>query len=93
METISINEIKKYIPKWFSVNNIRFFKSRYPEYAYKKDNKAYFVSSEKYLDEPRKYTTRVFDFQTLILNNIGEFQEFNNNNEATRTLMKHLKGE
>lgn len=46
---------------WFSEGSMKYFKSRMPQYCYKKDEDYFFITSEKLQDNDRKYTVRKFD--------------------------------
>ena len=45
---------------WFSPDALRFFNSRISNKVYNGSNGVFFVSSEKYAGEPRRYTVREF---------------------------------
>ena len=71
---------------WFSPDTKRFFKSKIDNVAYKKGNKAYFISSEKGPDEIRKFSVREADLDTGEVNTVGEFQAFTNRKDAMKRL-------
>lgn len=93
-KTIPIYDVERKNVKagnyWFSPDSMRFFKSRTGDTAYVKGNKAYFVSSEKYEREPRKYSVRVSDLKTGSVNTVGEFQQFSSSSGAKNKILKIL---
>ncbi len=71
---------------WFDAGTMRFFNSAIEPVAYRTDDgtKAYFVSSEQYdFESPRRYSVRVYDFETHDIDTVGEFQQFATKDEAT----------
>jgi len=89
-EIYPIDEIERLYPHWFSKGAQRFFNSRWSLTYYRKGNKGYFISSEKYECEARLYTIREFDFDTKSMNTIGKFQEFTTKREALKCLKEKL---
>lgn len=75
---------------FFSEGAMRFLKSRISAIAYKTQDgtKAFFVTSEKCCTEPRLYSVRVFDFATLGVNTVGEFQEYKSRSAAVARAKK-----
>jgi len=77
---------------WFEPAATRFFNSRYPEIAYKKDNLAYFITSEQFdRDHPRLYTIRVMDWSTGKVDTVGDFQRYDTRAQAWTALKKILE--
>ena len=64
---------------WFDRSTMQFFKCRLPDYAYLKNDDAYFISSEKGPSDIRAYTIRKFDRNTGDIETVDEF------NKLTRT--------
>lgn len=80
---------------FFSLDTMRFFKSRTPQIAiYDTDhnpNKAYFVTSEQFdYNSPRLYTIRVCDMTTGEIDTVGEFQQYSTASKAYQTINKIL---
>ena len=94
LEVISTERIKELNREkglyFFSLNTMRFFKSRVGRNAYKVGDKAYFITSEQYESNPRKWTIRVADLTTGSIDTVGEFQEFNSHSEALNHLKRHF---
>ena len=61
---------------WFSPESMRFFNCSLPHSAKLHNGKAYFVSGEKYNDEPRLYTIRAVNMANGDVDTVGEFQEY-----------------
>ena len=63
-EYISINEIEKENPNFFSNGAKQFFKSRWTDWAIKQGRYAYFLTSEKFdHNTPREHTIRIFNIE------------------------------
>lgn len=61
---------------WFDKDTMRFFNTRVQHSLIKTVNKVvYFVTSEKYLDDPRRYSLRSMSLVTGNMDTIGEFNE------------------
>ena len=78
---------------FFSPDAIKFFNSKVGGTAYLKkgsETEGYFVTSEKYKDEPRKYTIRNFDLKTGYVGTEGEFQAYATEAGAKSALQKLL---
>ena len=77
LEIVDIAELKRLNKEaglyWFSPDTTRIFKSRYPLYAYKVGDVAYFVTSEQNEQEPRRYTIRVFHYGDNSVDTVGHF--------------------
>lgn len=58
---------------WFDPGTMRFFNGRVLSEVYQGDGGIFFVSSERYRDEPRKYTVRQFKPETADIDTIGDF--------------------
>lgn len=94
VDYLPIEDIINLCPKWFGKNATRFFKSKWDEVVYKLGDIGYFISSEKFESEARKYTIRRFSFaerRFLIGEDIFEFQRFNTKIEAKNALLYFLK--
>jgi len=71
---------------WFAKDTLRFFSSRvssrlhynWPAFP----RLVWFVSSEAYRNEPRRYTVRVHDVTTGGVDTVGQFQEFDTDKAA-----------
>ena len=92
MKIIPISEIKELNQKagnyWFEPDTLRFFKSRLDKYAYKKGNKAYFVSSEQSPYGSRMYSVRVADLKTGNINTVGDFMKYGSRESALKEIKK-----
>lgn len=86
---------------WFDKDTLRFFSSRFGATIY---GKRYFVSSERYQDDPRVYSIREFSFYTatredgreivyLDISTVGEMGEYGNSTSAVVVIRKLLSGE
>lgn len=94
VDYLPIEDIINLCPKWFGKNETRFFKSKWDKVVYKLGDIGYFISSEKFGNEARKYTIRRFSFtekRFLIGEDIFEFQRFNTKIEAKNALLYFLK--
>lgn len=58
---------------WWDRSSMRFFRCRVNDQVYQGTGGVYFVTSEKYSDEPRKYTVRQYNPATKEINTVGEF--------------------
>jgi hypothetical protein len=67
---------------WFDANTMRFFSSRVYEDAYRTEDGRYsfFVTSEqnKWVDGPRLYSVRIYDWNQDNIGTVGEFQGYDN---------------
>lgn len=94
VDYLPIEDIINLYPKWFGKNETRFFKSKWDNVVYKLGDIGYFISSEKFESEARKYTIRRFNFTDkymVIGKGIFEFQRFNTKIEAKNALLYFLK--
>jgi hypothetical protein len=106
--TVSINELVRKAPHWFSEDNKRFFKSMWDSYALQNEGSihAYFVSSEKHessfanIHEPRKYTIRKFNMRTgdMVVTDdkkepLFEFQHFTTKKQAEKAMREYMQVE
>lgn len=97
METIYLKALQRRHEEltkgyWFSPDTSRFFNSRYPHFAYRVDNKAFFITSEQFDDKhPRLYTLRVMDWHTGQIATEGEFQQYQTRRQAERAMMKLIQ--
>lgn len=90
---ISISEIKHLTRgRFFDQGNMRFFKSRLPQdgYTTKDCNYIYFITSEKFEDNPRKYTIRALDKKTGMINTVANFQSYMHRAPAKYAVMNLL---
>jgi hypothetical protein len=77
---------------FFSPDTMKFFDSRVGGEAFVKDDKAFFITSEKFSDrlehisEPRKFTIRSMDMRTGSVSTVGEFQGFSTESQAKKKL-------
>ncbi len=77
---------------FFTQDTTRFFRSRYPESAYKAGDRAYFITSEQFDDHaPRLFTLRVCDLTTGAVDTVGEFQEYRSRHRAEKVLRELAK--
>lgn len=89
---VDIKEIQgKAKDSWFSLANMKFFKSRLPQVGYKVgDTLYYFISSERPGNQgPKRYTIREMDHG--MVNNIEGFMEYETKARAKARLMYMLK--
>ena len=98
MQEISIDLVKQTNRRagryFFSPGATRFFRSRYPNYAYRVGNRAYFVTSEQFDDHsPRLFTVRVCDMTTGEVDTVGEFQEYRTRYLAGKAVKELAKTE
>ena len=78
---------------FFSQDNTRYFKSRYPSAAYQVGNKAFFITSERSsLSTKRCYTVRVCDMTTGRINDVGKFCQ-NSEVQARKLLIDTIRQE
>lgn len=94
VDYLPIEAIINIYPKWFDKNNTKFFKSKWDEIVYKVGDIGYFISSENFGNEARKYTIRQFDFTEkymVIGKGIFEFQRYDTKIEAKNALLYFLK--
>lgn len=94
VDYLPIEDIINLCPKWFREDETRFFKSRWDKIVYKLGDIGYFISSEKFEGEARKYTIRRFSFtekRFLIGDGIFGFQRFKSKTEAKNALLDFLK--
>ena len=95
VERVDIYDIKRLNEEkgfyFFSPDTTRFFRSRYPQCAFKVGDKAYFITSERFDHEPRGYTIRVCDLITgdITEHNPGEFNKLTYS-QATYKLQRLL---
>lgn len=62
-------------PRFFSKGTRRFWQSRVSTVIHPYPGGAFFVTSEKNIDSPRRYTVRHMDLEGII-SNFGDFQEY-----------------
>ncbi len=93
---VTIQEIKSQAKgHFFDADSTRFFATRYPQTGIRKDDKAYFITSEQFkgLYEPdgkRLYTIRVLDYKTGMVDTVGEFNKMTRS-QAQTELQKLVK--
>lgn len=93
VEYLPIADIINIYPKWFE-DGTRAFKSKWEKVVYKLGDIGYFISSEKFGSEARKYTIRRFNFtqkRFIFGEGIFEFQRFTSRTEAKNALLNFLK--
>lgn len=87
--------------KWFSQENMQFFRTRLPTTAIQVKTRlgyfGYFITSEKFVgsrgrSNPRKYTVRKFNYQTKDINTVGEFNEIPTKHQAEKFLETIIEG-
>lgn len=77
-DVYSIEVIKsKAVGYFFSAGAMKGFKSRVSELIYQGVESVYFVTSERYGENPRRYTVRRFDLNTLGIETVSEFYQLN----------------
>ena len=59
--------------KFFDAPTIKFFRSRPSKYSYVGPGGVYFVTSERFVSEPRRYTVRRFIESTGAIDIMGVF--------------------
>lgn len=95
VDYLPIEEIIKIYPTWFSKSNRKLFKSKWDEIVYKLGDIAYFISSEKFGNEARKYTIRQFSLSEKRFlythEGIFRFQRYQTKIEAKNALLYFLK--
>lgn len=95
VDYLPIEEIINVYPKWFNKNNTKLFKSKWDEIVYKLGDIGYFISSEKFGNEARKYTIRQFSLGEkrflYSYEGIFRFQCFQTKIEAKNALLNFLK--
>lgn len=95
IEYLPIEDIINLYPKWFGKNERRLFKSKWDNVVYKLGDIAYFISSEKFESEARKYTIRQFSLTDkrfiYVSDGIFSFQYFKSKIEAKNALLNFLK--
>lgn len=86
-----VKEYHKLNPQghWFDDSTMRFFQCRLPERGYVKGDDYYFISSERYGYDPRRYTVRKLDRNNGNIETIGPFNELTKT-EARRLLAQTL---
>jgi hypothetical protein len=95
--SISIEQIKEASQKgskhYFDKSTMQFFKSRVSKTAlYNRDSGiAYFITSEQFEKQSRKYSIRKINMHTGNIETVGEFGEFNTRLEAWQNIIKILK--
>ena len=71
----NMSDIESRVSQWFSKDTLRFFQSRilHSSFTYVSDTEVYFISSERFDTQPRYYTVRRFDGDSI--NTVGEFNK------------------
>lgn len=64
---------------WFDKDTLSFFNSKMPQRGFKHKDSYYFITSEKFGDNERKYTPRRLDLNTGEIETIGEFNTLDRN--------------
>jgi hypothetical protein len=85
MDIVSIQAIEhRHTGHFFSTGSMRFFNSRRPQQGYKVGNKAYFITSEQFdYKSPRLYTLRVINWDTGVIDTVGEFNQMTKSQAQT----------
>lgn len=76
---------------WWDRSSMRFFRCRVNDQVYQGTGGVYFVTSEKYSDEPRKYTVRQYNPATKEVNTVGDFNSMTRS--AAHGLAKKMAGD
>jgi hypothetical protein len=63
-------------PYWFTSGATGFFKSKYPDYAYRKGNKAYFITKETNPSGDTASSIREIDLKTGNIGTVGDFHSY-----------------
>jgi hypothetical protein len=76
---------------FFTPGAMRFFNSRVSNNVW---GGRYFITSERYSDEPRRYTVREFVYSEgrLTIDTVGEFQEFGKMSQAIKRVRELVGG-
>lgn len=76
---------------FFSPGAMRFFNSRVSNNVW---GNRYFITSERYAEEPRRYTVREFAYNggVLTVDTVGGFQEFATMSEAIKRVRNLVGG-
>ena len=92
LNTMDIRDLQQLNTKanyhWFDADTLRFFRSRYARTATVVGRKAYFVSSEQFVNlargqvDARRYSVRVCDLDSGKIDTVGEFQQYATGAEA-----------
>jgi hypothetical protein len=94
-DTLSMSYIKELNQSkgqyFFSPSTTSFFKSKYPQYALKKGNYAYFVTGETNPSQETKFTIRKINLETGDTSTEGEFFEYSSRWEAEKEMRKLLR--
>jgi len=90
-ELIDLNKEKG--KHFFDSDTTRFFQSHIPDDLIVHEGKAYFLTSEQFVEangtkHDRRYSVRAMDLDTGAVDTIGEFQQFATAREARRDLHK-----
>jgi len=94
IDIVSIDEIRNHARgHFFDAGANRFFRSRYPQTGWRKGGKAYFVTSEQFVDSEgraarRAYTVRVLDYGTGDVDTAGDFNKLTRSQAQTQ--VKHI---
>tara|TARA_Y100001954_G_scaffold108962_1_gene118351 strand:- start:40 stop:366 length:327 start_codon:yes stop_codon:yes gene_type:complete len=98
LHRIEISNMKRMTKShFFDDETMKFFNSKVETVALSKDNKKYyFVTSEKFMNERRKYTLRSFDFDGMVtITNVKtaenhDFQQYSTIAKAMTELEKSV---
>lgn len=90
MEYVNKNEMERlHKGHFFSRSSMKFFNSRISEFGYKNVSTEiiYFVSSEKFENNPRLYTVRSLD-KNGVIHSVFEFQSYKSSQGAHKAALR-----
>lgn len=76
---------------FFEPATMSFFNSRIAERVLEVDGQYVFVTSEKYEDDPRRYSVRYWNGQSRSIDTVGEFQQYETREEAAKAARSHAE--
>lgn len=77
---------------WFEPGTMRFFASRVGNDVYQGPGGIYFISSERFMDDPRRYSVRRFNPKDCSVDTEFEFQQFPSRGSAVRAAKRLARG-
>jgi NADP-dependent 3-hydroxy acid dehydrogenase YdfG len=86
MEDLIKDYYRKTTGHFFDRGSMKFFNSRIGQDVYPAKELIYFVTSERFEQDPRRYTVRSYNVQTGDIDTIGEFQEYRTKAAAIRAI-------
>lgn len=75
---------------FFDKSTLRFFNSRILSHVKQDKEHIYFITSERYNDEPRYYTVREIDLETGEIETISKFQQFRYSSQAKQFIKNYM---